>query len=102
MAHWAQIDDNNIVTWVTVGNNDDHDEGYQWLVDNIGGTWLKCSYNTRGGNHLEGGEPLRHNFPSVGDIYDPERDVFIKQKPQDGLNYEFNETTLMWDYVRTE
>ena len=45
MAHWAEIDENNIVLRVTVGSNDDPDEGYQWLIDNLGGTWIKTSYN---------------------------------------------------------
>ena len=46
MAHWAEIDENNTVLRVTVGSNDDSDEGYQWLIDNLGGTWVKTSYNT--------------------------------------------------------
>jgi hypothetical protein len=47
MAHWAELDDNNIVLRVTVGDNNDPngDEGYQWLIDNIGGRWIKTSYN---------------------------------------------------------
>ena len=40
MAHWAEIDENNLVTRVLVGSNDDLDEGYQWLIDNLGGTWV--------------------------------------------------------------
>ena len=43
MAHWAELDSNNIVTRVLVGDNNDPagDEGYQWLLDNLGGTWVK-------------------------------------------------------------
>ncbi len=46
MAHWAELDENNIVTRVLVGDNNDPagDEGYQWLLDNLGGTWKKTSY----------------------------------------------------------
>ena len=51
MAHWAELDENNIVTRVLVGSNEDADEGYQWLIDNLGGTWVKTSYNTQGGVH---------------------------------------------------
>ena len=42
MAHWAEIDENNIVIRVTVGDNNDPkgDQGYQWLIDNLGGTWI--------------------------------------------------------------
>jgi hypothetical protein len=81
MAHWAQIDENNIVIQVTVGNNNDPDEGYQWLVDNIGGTWVKTSYNTVAGIHKLGGVPFRKNFAGIGYTYDSERDAFIPPKP---------------------
>ena len=49
MAHWAELDESNIVTRVLVGSNDDPDEGYQWLIDNLGGTWVKTSYNAVAG-----------------------------------------------------
>lgn len=66
MAHWAEIDETDTVVRVVVGSNDDIDEGYQWLTDNLGGTWIKCSYNTRGGSHHQGGQPLRFNYPAPG------------------------------------
>ena len=66
MAHWAEIDENNIVLRVTVGSNDEPDEGYQWLIDNLGGTWIKTSYN---GN-------IRGTFAGVGMTYDPVEDIF--------------------------
>ena len=71
MAHWAQIDENNTVIRVTVGNNDEPDEGYQWLVDNLGGTWVQTSYN---GN-------VRKNFAGIGYTYDETRDAFIPPTP---------------------
>jgi hypothetical protein len=67
MAHWAEIDENNIVIRVTVGDNNEPDEGYQWLIDNLGGTWIKTSYN---GN-------IRGQFAGVGMKYDPIKDEFI-------------------------
>lgn len=96
MAHWAEIDENNTVLRVTVGSNDDPDEGYQWLIDNLGGVWIKCSYNTRGGKHIYGGEPLRLNYPGIGWIYDPDRDAFIEPQPADPA-YTFNYETGRWD-----
>jgi hypothetical protein len=95
MAHWAEIDENNIVTRVTVGDNNSPDEGYQWLIDNLGGTWIKTSYNTKGGIHSLGGTPLRMNFGEVGSKYDEERDAFILPKPTQG-NWELDETTCSW------
>jgi hypothetical protein len=87
MAHWAKIDKNNIVIRVTVGSNDEPDEGYQWLIDNLGGTWIKTSYN---GN-------IRKNFAGIGYVYDEGRDAFIPPKP-DG-NFSLNESTCQWEEV---
>lgn len=66
MSHWAELDENNIVIRVTVGDNNEPDEGYQWLLDNLGGNWIKTSYN---GN-------IRGQFAGIGMIYDPVEDVF--------------------------
>ena len=91
MAHWAEIDTNNIVLRVTVGDNNDPngDEGYQWLIDNLGGTWIKTSYN---GN-------IRKNFAGIGYLYDPIRDAFIPPKPEniDGIEFILNEDTCLWE-----
>lgn len=95
MAHWAEIDENNIVLRVLVGDNNDPDEGYQWLVDNLGGTWIKTSYNTIGGVHTLGGEPLRKNYAGAGFLYDPIRDAFIEPKPKEG-DWVLNEDTCRW------
>ena len=88
MAHWAEIDKNNIVLRVTVGSNDEPDEGYQWLIDNLGGTWIKTSYN---GN-------IRKNFAGIGFSYDEERDAFIPPKPEG--DYELDDETCLWVEVK--
>ena len=95
MAHWAEIDENNKVIQVTVGNNAEPDEGYDWLIKNLGGTWIKTSYNTFGGKHLQGGTPLRKNFAGPGFSYDPERDAFIPPKPFD--SWLLDEDTCLWN-----
>jgi hypothetical protein len=99
MSHWAEVDENNIVLRVTVGDNNDPagDEGYQWLLDNLGGTWVKTSYNTHGGVHQEGGEPLRKNFAGIGFLYDPIRDAFIPPQPQEEGDWILNEETCLWE-----
>jgi hypothetical protein len=105
MAHWAELDDNNIVVRVTVGDNNDPngDEGYQWLIDNLGGTWIKTSYNAIGGKKMDSNtgqiidEPgFRKNFASVGGKYNPELDAFIPPKPE-GDNWTLNEETCLWE-----
>ena len=98
MAHWAEVDKNNIVLRVTVGDNNDSagDEGYQWLIDNLGGTWVQTSYNTFAGVHNLGGVPLRKNFAGIGYTYNTERDAFIPPKPE-GVGWFLNEETCLWE-----
>lgn len=94
MSSWAEIDENNLVLRVTVGNNDEPDEGYQWLVDNLGGTWVKTSYNTLGGQHLQGGTPFRGNYAGVGFTYDETLDAFIP--PQPFSSWVLDDATFSW------
>ena len=95
MAHWAEIDENNLVTRVLVGNNNDSNEGYDWLIENLGGTWVKTSYNTHGGVHNGGGTPLRKNYAGIGYTYDADRDAFIP--PQPFASWVINEDTCLWE-----
>jgi hypothetical protein len=99
MAHWAEIDENSIVVRVTVGDNNDPagDEGYSWLVQNLGGTWIKTSFNTFGGVHKEGGTPLRKNYAGIGFLYDPIKDAFIPPKPENLNSWILNEDTCLWE-----
>ena len=87
MVHWAEIDDKNIVKRVLVGDNNDPagDEGYQWLADNLGGTWVKTSYN---GN-------IRKNFAGIGYTYDRTNDVFYAPKPY--ASWVLNNTSWTWE-----
>lgn len=97
MSHWSEIDENSIVARVVVGDNNDpnNDEGYKWIVDNLGGTWIKTSYNTQRGVHLLGGTPLRKNFGETGSYYDKDLDIFIPPKPYQ--SWVFNEEDSNWD-----
>lgn len=104
ISHWAEIDENNIVTRVLVGDNNDPagDEGYQWLIDNLGGTWVKTSYNAIGGKRRnpETGEiteeaGFRKNYAGIGYSYDSVRDAFIPPKPFN--SWLLNEDTCLWD-----
>ena len=95
MAHWAEIDENNIVVRVLVTDNDAPNEGYDWLVDRLGGTWIQTSYNTSGGIHLLGGTPLRKNYAGVGMTYDETLDAFYGPKPE-GEYWVLDEETCQW------
>lgn len=67
MAHWAELDENNIVLRVVVGDNEDPSEGYDWIVENLGGRWIQTSYNAS----------IRGKFAGIGDSYDEELDEFV-------------------------
>lgn len=90
MSHWAEIDENNIVLRVLVGDNNDPagDEGYQWLINNLGGTWIKTSYNAN----------IRKNYAGVGYYYDEALDAFIPPKPNCHPDLiTFDEETCRWN-----
>lgn len=84
MAHFAEIDQNNIVLRVVVTDNDYPNEGYDWLIQNLGGTWVQTSYNAT----------IRKNFAGIGFVYDAERDAFIA--PQPFASWILDETTCQW------
>jgi hypothetical protein len=90
MSHWAEVDESNIVIRVTAGDNNDPngDEGYQWLIDNLGGTWIKTSYNARGGG-------FRMNFAGPGYFWDEANDRFIAPSPFP--SFILNEETALWE-----
>jgi len=101
MAHWAEIDENKTVTRVTVGNNSDPGEGYEWLIENLGGVWVKTSFNTVGGIHYTDGEPsedqsqaFRFNYAGIGFTYDEARDAFIPPTPHP--SWVLDEATCLW------
>lgn len=94
MAHFAKLDVNNLVVFVTVGRDEDNE---QELSERTGDTYKQTSYNTYGGQHLLGGTPFRKNYASIGFTYDPERDAFIPPRPVG--NYELNEETCLWEPV---
>ena len=108
MAHFAELDNNNVVTRVIVvgndvetaagplGTNDMHVEGETWCIDFFkGGTWKQTSYNTNAGVHNSDGTALRKNYAGIGDTYDSTRDAFIEVKPFP--SWTLNESTCQWD-----
>lgn len=85
MAHFAEIDENNIVLRVLVTDNDFPNEGYDWLVENLGGTWIQTSYNAT----------IRKNFAGIGFTYDEDREAFIP--PQPFPSWVLDEDTCRWE-----
>ena len=91
MSHFAQIDENNIVTQVIVIEQDVVDTGL--FGDPT--SWIQTSYNTSGGVHLLGGTPLRKNYAGIGYTYDSTRDAFIPPKPFN--SWTLNESSCLWE-----
>lgn len=91
MAHFAQIDQNNVVINVIVAEQSLIDSG---VLGNPS-EFVKTSYNTFGGKHELNGNPLRKNFAGIGFIYDPNRDAFIP--PQPFASWILNEETCLWE-----
>jgi hypothetical protein len=94
MAHWAELDENNKVLRVLVGDNNDPngDEGYQWLINNLGGTWIKTSYN---GN-------IRYNYAGIGYTYDEVYDAFIAPEPNCGHKEIVLNDLMRWECSNAE
>jgi len=101
MSHFAEINEQNLVVRVLVGDNNDPngDEGYQWLIDNLGGRWIQTSYNHK----------FRKQYAGIGYYYDEVNDVFISPQPfpswQLDSNFDWqppipkpeNENKWIWD-----
>lgn len=80
MAHFAKLDENNVVVFVTVGRDEDDGKEAE-LTARTGDVYKQTSYNTVGGVHLLGGTPFRKNYAGIGYTYDPVRDAFIPPRP---------------------
>jgi len=89
MAHFAEVDSNNIVTRVLVVPDEQEHRGQDFLANELGlgGTWVQTSYNNR----------IRKNYAGIGYTYDTGRDAFIAPKPEchpDKVT--FDEETCTW------
>jgi len=94
MSHFAKLDENNIVVFVTRGRQEDDGREAE-LSAETGETYKQTSYNTLGGVHVLGGTPFRKNFAGIGYTYDPIRDAFIP--PQPDPTWTLNEDTCLWE-----
>ena len=100
MAHFAKLDENNIVTQVIVVSNEiaTSENAGVTFINNLyktSDTWKQTSYNTVKNTHSLGGTPFRKNFASVGYTYDASKDAFIPPKPFN--SWVLDETTCWWE-----
>jgi hypothetical protein len=119
MAHFAKLDENNVVTQViVVGNRDTSDAngvekehiGAAFCERLLGGTWKQTSYNGT----------MRKRYAGIGFTYNADLDAFVPPKPyaswvlnnttadweapvpmptEEGKSYVWNESTVSWDEV---
>jgi len=101
MAHFAKLDENNVVVFVTVGRDEDNGKEDE-LTARTGDVYKQTSYNTRGGVHYTDNAPsadqskaFRKNYAGLGYTYDEQRDAFIPPKPY--ASWVLNETSCLWD-----
>jgi len=128
MAHFAKLNSNSVVVFVTVGRDEDNE---QELTNRTGDVYKQTSYNTSMGVYRDPitNEPaddqskaFRKNFAGIGYTYDSERDAFIPPKtysswvlnestccweppivvPNDENEYSWNEETQSWDAISGE
>jgi hypothetical protein len=95
MAHYAFLDENNIVTEVIVGKDESNFNWEQQYGSFKGQLCKRTSYNTYGGVHQLGGTPFRKNYAGIGYHYDQQRDAFIPPKPFN--SWILNEDTCLWE-----
>tara|TARA_R110002051_G_scaffold74333_1_gene135297 strand:- start:98 stop:436 length:339 start_codon:yes stop_codon:yes gene_type:complete len=105
MAHFAELDENNIVLRVIVVNDAHEADGENWCHNFAGGVWKQTSYNNN----------IRYNYAGIGYTYDAAADAFYSTqpyaswtldavyiwqpptpRPDDGEVYFWDEPTLSW------
>ena len=126
MAHFAKLDQDNIVTTINVVHDNEllvdgaenEQKGINFLNTffNTSDNWKQTSYNTQGGVHKLGGTPFRKNYAGIGYTYNEDKDAFIPPQPysswtlnndtcqweapvaypDDGKEYQWNEETTNW------
>jgi len=121
MAHYAFLDENNIVTEVIVGVNEteliEGKSPVQWYGEFRNQKCVQTSYNTVGGVHAKGGTPLNKNYAGIGYSWDGtgfaapqpfpswtlDKETYLwtapVAMPTDGKPYTWNEDSKSWDEV---
>ena len=87
MAHFAEIDENNVVLRILVVENTQEHRGQEFLANDLGlgGRWVQTSWS----------HSFRHHYAYVGGIYDEELDAFISPQPYPSWN--LNKESCEWE-----
>lgn len=86
MAHYALLDENNVVTQVITGRNETEvvngvSDWESYYGAQFGQRCLRTSYNTLWGEHATGGVPFRGNYAGTGSVYLEDLDAFVSPQP---------------------
>ena len=102
MAHFAELDENDIVLRVIVVSDEDAVDGEVFCNNLLGGNWKQTSYNTHGGVHYgpntqipDGGVAFRKNYAGIGHVFDEGRDAFMRAQPYP--SWTLDENTCYWE-----
>lgn len=104
MAHYAFLDENNVVTEVITGKNEGNFDWEFQYGSFRGQVCKRTSYNTKGGIHYDPdtnqpsedqSKAFRKNYAGIGYTYDSIKDAFIPPKPYP--SWALNEQTCLWD-----
>ena len=90
MAHYAKVVDGKVTNVIVA-----EAQFFDTFIDDSPGDWIQTSYNTHGGQHLNGGTPLRKNFANVGGNYDRVNDAFYNNQPFP--SWTLNNSTFIWE-----
>jgi len=114
MAHFALLDENNVVVTVLVGREEDDGKEAE-LSARTGQVYKQTSYNTRGGIYYSeivdedgnveivpsGKPPFRYTYAGIGFTYNEALDAFIPPKPDEG-EWVLDEATCKWVEIKNE
>ena len=93
MAHFAKLGANGkVIAVLTLNNSDmlnasgveDETVGQQYLEKHNNWPaqmWIQTSYNTKNGQHRNGGTPFRGNYAGIGYTWDEDNQIFWPEKP---------------------
>ena len=90
MAHYAKVVDGKVTNVIVA-----EAQFFDTFIDDSPGDWIQTSYNTHGGQHLNGGTPLRKNFANIGGNYDRVNDAFYNNQPFP--SWTLNNSTFIWE-----
>ena len=102
MAHFAELDENDIVLRVVVVSDENAIDGEVFCNNLLGGSWKQTSYNTHGGVHYDpdtgipdDGVAFRKNYAGKGYVFDDGRDAFMTAQPYP--SWTLDEDTCYWE-----